>query len=501
MNSNTIIRAFDAARALAFVGDLSMGQPTDHSLRTTWIARQLAVAEGFNAKDCDVVCEASLLRRSACIANATGFAELLGDDVAGREAMIAMRPGWADALSPAVNVAEESKSLSTIHCEVSLEVGRMLGLSSATQATLWHLLETFDGRGGPQGLAGDYIPPSVFVISLAGDLEVFTRVYGVKQALALISEKSGSAYPASLARSIATLIPQWLEALAQMSADEFESSILTTDMQNPVSPELIGDVVDLKLPWMTGFSRSVAQTAAACCKSLGLDRASQDRVYRAGLIHAIGNATIPNSILADPAKRSASAWEKVRLAPYWTLRAGRQIPALEKEAEIASYAHERLDGSGYFRGVGGNAIPLEASILGTALAWIELRSARPWRMALTAQQAIAQLMDEAKTGRLDSGIVEHVASMKRADGPTRRSRSSIRLSSRETEVLRRISLGASNKDVARDLELSPSTVRTHVESIFRKLECSTRAAATLKAFAMGLLPAEPTDRPPSACTV
>jgi DNA-binding NarL/FixJ family response regulator len=61
------------------------------------------------------------------------------------------------------------------------------------------------------------------------------------------------------------------------------------------------------------------------------------------------------------------------------------------------------------------------------------------------------------------------------------------LSPRETDVLRRISLGASNKEVARALELSPSTVRTHVESVFRKLQCSTRAAATLKASAMGLL--------------
>jgi DNA-binding NarL/FixJ family response regulator len=53
--------------------------------------------------------------------------------------------------------------------------------------------------------------------------------------------------------------------------------------------------------------------------------------------------------------------------------------------------------------------------------------------------------------------------------------------------LRSISRGASNKEVARELELSPSTVRTHVESVFRKLECSTRAAATLKASSLGLL--------------
>jgi DNA-binding NarL/FixJ family response regulator len=62
-----------------------------------------------------------------------------------------------------------------------------------------------------------------------------------------------------------------------------------------------------------------------------------------------------------------------------------------------------------------------------------------------------------------------------------------RLSPREIEVLRLISRRASNKDAARELDLSPGTVRTHVESLFRKLECSTRAAATLKASSMGVL--------------
>jgi DNA-binding CsgD family transcriptional regulator len=61
------------------------------------------------------------------------------------------------------------------------------------------------------------------------------------------------------------------------------------------------------------------------------------------------------------------------------------------------------------------------------------------------------------------------------------------LTDRETAVLARIRLGESNKEVARSLGVSPSTVGTHVESIFRKLECSTRAAATLKAYTLGII--------------
>lgn len=61
------------------------------------------------------------------------------------------------------------------------------------------------------------------------------------------------------------------------------------------------------------------------------------------------------------------------------------------------------------------------------------------------------------------------------------------LTERECRILSEISIGANNKQVARLLEISPSTVRTHVESIFRKLECSTRAAATFKAAKLGLI--------------
>ncbi|MES2103514.1 MAG: LuxR C-terminal-related transcriptional regulator, partial [Pseudomonadota bacterium] len=57
----------------------------------------------------------------------------------------------------------------------------------------------------------------------------------------------------------------------------------------------------------------------------------------------------------------------------------------------------------------------------------------------------------------------------------------------ELDVLRCVSQGENNKTAARTLGLSPATVRTHMENVFRKLECNSRAAATLKASTLGLL--------------
>ena len=188
---------------------------------------------------------------------------------------------------------------------------------------------------------------------------------------------------------------------------------------------------------------------------------------------------------------SPAAWEKVRLVPYWTARAGKQIEGLARESEIASFAYERLDGSGYFRSSAGDAIGREARVLAVAAAWVALRSARPWRPAFSPEQSAALLNEQARAGRFDTEAVEATVSSELGDGPAfgerARNPKAGLLSPREAEVLKHISLGASNKEVACILELSPSTVRTHVESVFRKLECSTRAAATLKASALGCI--------------
>ncbi|WP_375542214.1 HD domain-containing phosphohydrolase [Paraburkholderia sp. CNPSo 3274] len=467
-----------------------MGQPTDHSLRTAWLAAQLAHATGEGDALAATAAQAALLRWSGCTANASGFADMLGDDVAGREAMLAHRQDWAKPLeAQGIKGAKGAiRPLAQIHCEVSGEVARILRLTADTEAALRHIFEAWNGTGMPDGLAGAAVPRAVYVVTLAGDLEIFSRVYGLPGALTLIAGQAGTRYPAELAALVTDQAARWLELLATREPAGLDESIQAPQMQATTSTELIGDVIDLKLPWMTGYSRAVARAAAACSARLGADAAGEARLYAAALIHGIGRAAVPNGIWNSPGRLSAAEWEKVRLVPYWTARAGKQTGTLAQAAELASYAYERLDGSGYFRGVGGQALSFEARVLSAAVAFVALGEKRPWRDALPAAEVAQRLRTEANEGRFDGEVVE--ALIDTGDAPPRGTRArqqAIRLSARETDVLRSISRGASNKEAARELDLSPSTVRTHVESVFRKLECSTRAAATLKASALGLL--------------
>jgi DNA-binding CsgD family transcriptional regulator len=182
----------------------------------------------------------------------------------------------------------------------------------------------------------------------------------------------------------------------------------------------------------------------------------------------------------------------LRLVPYWTSRAAGQIDGLALEAEIASFAFERRDGSGYFRGRSGAAMPQEGQIVAAAEQWVSLRTGRPWRAAFTEAEALDRMKEEVEAGRFDqeviaallASVLSHTHVPAKPVAPPRGEQS---LSERELEVLRCISRGDNTKQVARALGISPRTVRTHVERVFLKLECSTRAAATLKAATRGLI--------------
>ncbi|GGP22347.1 HD domain-containing phosphohydrolase [Silvimonas iriomotensis] len=477
-----LIPARDAIVAIAFIGDLSMGRATDQSPRTAWLAMALARAAGCDEGVIAAVEIAALLRWSGCTANAAGFERILGDDVAGREAMMAL------TLAPmSAKAQSQMPEMAQIHCEVAGDIARMLDLGTDIETALRHTFERYDGRGLPGVLQGDAVPLAVYIVALASDLEILSRAHGLPRARQLIESRAGQVYPAALADLLLQQASAWL---AQLDTFSTVGTLLPPALPattQPVALELVADIADLKLPWLAGYSRQVATLAQGMATALGLEPAQTQQLYRAGLIHNIGRAALPNALWNTPGPLAYAAWERVRLVPYWTRRAAQHTAALAAAAELASYAYERLDGSGYFRSVTAQAISTECRILAAAVAWCALVSRRPWRAALTPAEAATQLRAEAAAGRLDAAIVEALIGEVTGQSSAQTRKAPGLLSERETDVLRRISLGESNKEVARALVISPSTVRTHMESIFRKLQCSTRAAATLKAFTLGVL--------------
>ncbi|WP_230473405.1 HD domain-containing phosphohydrolase [Dyella choica] len=464
-----------------------MGQPTDHSPRVAWMAGQLARESGADGATCTRAMAVALLRWSGCTANAPEFAQLFGDDVGGRKALLATQSPTGGFRAVTRKKGSAFHSLSRIHCEVSGDIAVQLGLDDSTQFALRHLFESHDGSGAPDGLRAEEVPAAVYMASLAGDLDIFQRLYGIEQACQLIDARAGVLYPRDLASAVVANARPWLAVLDEDPTLSGPCSLDAAFAGSTTSLEILAHVIDLKLPWMTGHSRQVAQLARNAALQLGLDEAGQRRIHRAALIHGMGRASVPNMIWDTPGRLAQSAWERVRLVPYWTGRAARQIGSLAGEAEVASHAYERLDGSGYFRELKQGGLSLEGRILASSVALAALRAPRPWRDAHSEDAAAELLLAEVKAGRHDANVVHALLNQAPRPVASPTTPSAGLLTGREREILRWISLGASNKKVAQKLSISPSTVRTHVESVFRKLECSTRAAATLKATQLGLL--------------
>jgi HD-GYP domain-containing protein (c-di-GMP phosphodiesterase class II) len=210
---------------------------------------------------------------------------------------------------------------------------------------------------------------------------------------------------------------------------------------------------------------------------------------RAGLVHGLGRLGVSNAIWDKRGPLGAGEWERVRLQPYLTERMLRQSQALSPIATIAVQHRERLDGSGYPRGLSGAGLSPPALILGAADAYQAMREPRPHRPARSAEDAAAELRADVKAGRLHPDAVEAVLGAaghrvsRRREGPAG-------LTPREVEVLRLVARGLSNKEIAARLVISPKTVANHVEHIYTKIDASSRAAASLFAMQHGLLPEE-----------
>ena len=128
-----------------------------------------------------------------------------------------------------------------------------------------------------------------------------------------------------------------------------------------------GDFGDLKSALRLGHSRRVAELAARAGTTLGLPAAGVVMLRRAALVHDIGMIGIPSGVWEEPGPWSISQRERARTHPYLTERMLARTPRLAEVAHCASLHHERLDGSGYPRGLSGGAIGTEGRLLAEAL--------------------------------------------------------------------------------------------------------------------------------------
>ncbi len=499
--------------AFSLATDLGLGQPMEHVLRSWAIATRLGEHTGLASEDAAALYYVAMLAWVGCVADTPEVANWFGDDIAFRqgsyEVDLAGLPMFKYALarvgtgSPATKRLRMAGTLILTggkpverglmsHCLSTAHMAERFGLGVEVCEPLQQWFTRWDGSGVPDGVGGDKVAASVRLFHLADLVEAAHRRGGTEAAVELARSRRGKQFD-----------PVIVDAFCDMADDLFAGLDEATDWTSVIAndPRLqrrltesgldaalaaIADFTDLRSRARSGHSRAVADLAAQAGALCGLTADDVVVLRRAGLMHDVGMHGVPATILEKPGPLTSTESERMRMHAYYTERTLARPPALARIGAVASMANERLDGSGYHRGLSGFAIPASGRVLAAACAFQAMTEPRAYRPPRTAKDAAGELRAEARAGRLAGDAVDAVLvaagqkQPKRAAGPAG-------LTPREVEVLTLIARGASNKQVAQALDITPKTAGTHIERIYVKIGASTRSTATLFAMQNGLL--------------
>ena len=505
------VRRNEVIGVLSLATDFAIGQPLGYGLRSAVASVALARAMGLGP---DVEAEAyyhGLLRYCGCTAETDKLNALFGDEIAIRKNFSTIDPadgpefvrvlmahvGPARAEHPPLahgdenfmNVVGQTVGVFSAHCEVAARIGARLGLPESVQRNLRQLYERWDGHGFPNHVAGEAIAPAVRIVLVVQDALALADVMPRERVGPVIAGRSGGPYDPAVVDAFVPLVAKLLAPVsdeeawaAAMDFDAAEDAVLS-EAEIDAASAVIADFIDLKSPLIAGHSRAVAALADAAAKVARMPDARRAEIRRAALWHDIGYIAIGGTARFDTAEGS----ERSRLHPYFAGRMVPRVPGLAAIGSMIAEHHERLDGSGFHRGVRAADLSAPGRLLAVAEAYQNLVEDRPFRVTLTPAQAAERLREEVKRGTLDG---EAVVAVLEAAGQGKRGKKVpfvAGLTGREVEVLQHVARGTTTKDIGAALGLSPKTVDNHIQSIYGKLGVKTRGGATLFAMEHGLL--------------
>jgi HD-GYP domain-containing protein (c-di-GMP phosphodiesterase class II) len=509
------VRLSEVVALLSLGTDLGLGQPMEHMIRACLLALRLADRLGLEERDRETLYYSGLLAWVGCHTDAYEQAKWFGDDLSlkreghygydfgsARQAAAFMLKNVGGAGRPLVERARVGvaflsdgrraiASLAENHYRATDELAARLGLSGVVRESLRQSYERWDGKGAFR-LRGEEIALSSRLMNLADVVEVFHRTRGLEAATAVAQQRRGTQFDPALVDLFCGEAPELFAELESATSwqlvIEAEPSLARELDERELDEALaaVGEFAELKSPWTMGHSAGVAALCVAAVDERGLGDEDATLLRRASHVHDLGRLGVSNAIWDKPGPLGPAELERVRLHPYLSERMLSFSPALAPLGQVAVQHHERLDGSGYPRGLSGGMITPAGRLLAAADVYQALTEARPYRPARGGDEAAEVVRSEVGEGRLDGEAADAVLRAAGHRVPRRRAGPQ-GLTAREVEVLRLLARGLSNKQIAQQLVISPKTAGSHVENIYAKTGASNRAQASLYAVRHGLL--------------
>jgi len=435
--------------ALSYALDITEGEPPGHAVRTLAIGMRIAEQLALGDDVRSALFYALLLKDAGCSANASRLSSLFqADDQPAKAAMKRVDWSRSGALalytwrtiepggSPLAKVRrmhaitqEEEVTRETIgtRCERGAEIARMLELPEPTQDAIRSLDEHWDGSGHPLGLRGEAIPLLGRILCLAQSVEVFARTMGARGAYGMAIKRRGRWFDPALVDAMLGFRDDaafWgpLEdprAIPPVAGWEPRDRVLRADHdQLDRVAEAFARVIDAKSPYTASHSAGVATYAFAIGGAMGMDPEQQRDLRRAGMLHDIGKLAISSRILDKPGRLTEEEFAAMREHTRFTLQILERVHCFRHLAGIAASHHERLDGSGYHRGLAAFDLPRPARILAVADVFDALTADRPYRAAMPVEQALGIVREQAGTALCPAAVAGLEASLAHDPGFT-----------------------------------------------------------------------------------
>ena len=159
-------------------------------------------------------------------------------------------------------------------------------------------------------------------------------------------------------------------------------------------------------PYTEGHCERLKRDATDLGRHLGLDEECIVALRRGAYLHDLGKIAVPDDILKKGSKPLTPAeWEIMKMHPVTGEEICRPLKSLRLVLPIIRHHHEHSDGSGYPDGLRQGEIPLLPRILQVVDIYDALRTARPYKLALSHEQAALTMRDEAQAGLWDRELV------------------------------------------------------------------------------------------------
>jgi HD-GYP domain-containing protein (c-di-GMP phosphodiesterase class II) len=209
-----------------------------------------------------------------------------------------------------------------------------------------------------------------------------------------------------------------LVALGDHAGAILENSRLHGELRGSylATVKMLADAIEVKDPFLRGHSDEVSGLVRAMARRLELSGDRREQLIFGSLLHDVGKIGVSERILLKPGPLTDEEFSAIKLHPRIGYRLVSQVPLLQPVAPAILHHHERWDGNGYPSGLAGERIPLEARVVAIIDAFSAMVSDRPYRAAISVDDALAELERSAGT-HFDPSLVEMFVQEVRAGIP------------------------------------------------------------------------------------